>query len=237
MSVMAGAVMPDESGSLPAAARERRAVSQLRESARPRETLSPDPDVALMQRVAEDDAAAFEELLVKWQGRLVTLFWHQTGDHATAEDLAQEVFLRVFRSRRRYKATARFSTWLYTIANNVASDLRQRAYRRREHGAPPTSSASQSMAGLESLAVAASGEIPSRVADRHELLGVVQQALATLNDNQRMAVLLAKFEHCSQEEIAAAMGLSVPAVKSLLFRARDNLRTALAPYLDRNAGS
>jgi len=193
---------------------------------------SVDPDVALMQRVANDDAAAFEELLLKWQDRLVTLFRHQTGDHSTAEDLAQEVFLRVFRSRKRYQPTARFSTWLYTIANNVASDLRQRAYRRREHGVPATSSASQSMVGLESLAVDASGQMPSRVLDRKELLAVVQQALATLGDNQRMAVLLAKFEHCSQEEIAAAMGLTVPAVKSLLFRARDNLRTAIAPYLD-----
>jgi len=123
-------------------------------------------------------------------------------------------------------------TWLYTIANNVASDLRQRAYRRRERGVPATSSASESMIGLESLAVDASGQMPARVADRNELMAVVQQALATLGDNQRMAVLLAKFEHCSQEEIAAAMGLSVPAVKSLLFRARDNLRTAIAPYLD-----
>lgn len=83
---------------------------------------------------------------------------------------------------------------------------------------PAVSSASQSIMGLEALAVDASGEMPARVVDRKELLSVVQQALSTLGDNQRMAVLLAKFEHCSQEEIAAAMGLSVPAVKSLLFR-------------------
>jgi RNA polymerase sigma-70 factor (ECF subfamily) len=196
-----------------------------------------DPDVLLMQRVAKDDAAAFEALLLKWQDRLVTLFWHQTGDHSTAEDLAQEVFLRVFRSRKRYQPTARFSTWLYTIANNVASDLRQRAYRRRERGVPNASSASQSMAGLDALAIEKSGQMPARVADRKELLAVVQQALATLGDNQRMAVLLAKFEHCSQEEIATAMGLTVPAVKSLLFRARDNLRTALTPYLEQRPDS
>lgn len=231
--------MPGKSGSLPSAASLRSAASARRSasSATARqavESAAEDPDVALMQRVAADDAAAFELLLLKWQDRLVTLFWHQTGDHSTAEDLAQEVFLRVFRSRKRYKPAARFSTWLYTIANNVASDLRQRAYRRREHGVPPTNSASQSMVGLESLAVDASGEMPARVVDRKELLSVVQQALATLGDNQRMAVLLAKFEHCSQEEIAEAMGLTVPAVKSLLFRARDNLRTAMAPYVDQH---
>lgn len=229
--------MPGNSGSLPSAMPLRTAASARRGGSQATDGLAveraaEDPDVALMQRVAADDAAAFELLLLKWQDRLVTLFWHQTGDHSTAEDLAQEVFLRVFRSRKRYKPAARFSTWLYTIANNVASDLRQRAYRRREHGVPPTSSASQSMVGLESLAVDASGEMPARVVDRKELLSVVQQALATLGDNQRMAVLLAKFEHCSQEEIAEAMGLTVPAVKSLLFRARDNLRTVMAPYVD-----
>jgi RNA polymerase sigma factor, sigma-70 family len=194
-----------------------------------------DPDASLMQRVAADDATAFETLLLRWQGRLVTLFWHQTGDHATAEDLAQEVFLRVYRSRHRYRPTARFSTWLYTIAHNVARDLKARSYRRREYGVPATSSVSQSIAGLDALAVAASGQIPARVADRNELRGKIREALAALNDNQRMAVLLAKFEQCSQEEIAEAMGLSVPAVKSLLFRARDNLRAFLSPYVEDRA--
>jgi RNA polymerase sigma-70 factor (ECF subfamily) len=93
-------------------------------------------------------------------------------------------------------------------------------------------SASSSAIGLDQLAVAASGSLPARMADRGELQQVVRQALAGLNDRQRMAVLLAKFEQCSYEEIAAAMGLSVPAVKSLLFRARDHLRDALASYLE-----
>ena len=78
--------------------------------------------------------------------------------------------------------------------------------------------------------MAASGQRPARQVDRSELQSVVRDAIAALNDNQRMAVLLAKFEHCSYEEIAAAMGLSVPAVKSLLFRARDQLRSALESY-------
>jgi RNA polymerase sigma-70 factor (ECF subfamily) len=77
--------------------------------------------------------------------------------------------------------------------------------------------------------------VPARQADRRELQGVVRQAIAGLNERQRMAVLLAKFEQCSYEEIAAAMQLTVPAVKSLLFRARDQLRAALASYLDEGA--
>lgn len=189
-----------------------------------------DPSTALMLRVRDGDAQAFEELVALWQDRLVTLFRHHTGDHAIAEDLAQEVFLRVYRARASYKPTAKFTTWIHTIANNVSSDLRQRAYRRKERGVPQNVSASTSAMGLEHLAVAASGMRPARQADRSELRDVVQEAIASLADNQRMAVLLAKFEHCSYEEIAQAMGLSVPAVKSLLFRARDQLREKLGPY-------
>ena len=191
-----------------------------------------DPSTALMVRVRDGDADAFARLVSLWQDRLVTLFLHQTGDHATAEDLAQEVFLRVYRARGSYQPTAKFITWIHTIAGNVASDLRQRAYRRKEHGVTPSVSASASTIGLDQLAVAASGLMPARMADRGELRAVVRDAIAGLNDRQRMAVLLAKFEHCSYEEIAASMRLSVPAVKSLLFRARDQLREALAPYMD-----
>ena len=194
-----------------------------------------DPSTALMLRVREGDAEAFEQLVGLWQDRLVTLFLHHTGDHSTAEDLAQEVFLRVYRARGSYKPTAKFTTWVHTIANNVASDLRQRAYRRKERGVPVNVSASSSAIGLEQIAVAASGQLPARRVDRTELQAIVQDALLTLNDRQRMAVLLAKFEQCSYEEIAAAMGLSVAAVKSLLFRARDELRTALADYMDEEA--
>ena len=190
-----------------------------------------DPSTELMLRVRDGDSEAFAELVVMWRDRLVTLFLHHTGDHATAEDLAQEVFLRVYRSRATYQPTAKFTTWVHTIANNVSRDLRQRAYRRLERGVPATASASSSSLGLDQLAVAASGLLPARLADRTELQAVVQDAIAGLGERQRMAVLLAKFEQCSFEEIAAAMQLSVPAVKSLLFRARDQLRTALKPYL------
>jgi RNA polymerase sigma-70 factor (ECF subfamily) len=193
---------------------------------------SEDPSTALMLRVREGDAEAFAELVSLWQDRLVTLFLHHTGDHSTAEDLAQEVFLRVYRGRTTYQPTAKFTTWVHTIANNVAADLRDRAYRRRERGVPASASASSSQIGLDQLAVERSGLVPARQADRRELQGIVQDAIAGLGERQRMALLLAKFEQCSYEEIAAAMQLTVPAVKSLLFRARDQLRVALAGYHD-----
>ena len=194
-------------------------------------TAAGDRSTELMLRVRDGDVVAFGELVELWQNRLVTLFLHHTGDHATAEDLAQETFMRVYRARERYKPTAKFTTWIHTIANNVSSDLRQRAYRRLERGVPNAVSASSSTIGLDQLAVAASGLLPARIADRGELQGVVRQAIAGLNERQRMALLLAKFEQCSYEEIAAAMNTSVPAVKSLLIRARDQLREALEPYL------
>jgi len=181
--------------------------------------------------VRDGDAESFEQLVALWQPRLVTLFLNHTGDHSTAEDLAQEVFMRVYRARHRYEPKAKFTTWVHTIANNIASDLRQRAYRRKEWGVSANPSASGNMMGLEQMAVAASGLLPTRQLDRVELQSVVQQAIASLNERQRMVILLAKFEHCSYDEIAEAMKLSVPAVKSLLFRAREQLREALKPYL------
>jgi len=186
-----------------------------------------DPSTALMIRVRDGDAAAFAELVALWQARLVTLFLNHVGDHSTAEDLVQEVFLRVFRARRSYRPTAKFTTWIHTIANRVSSDLRQRSYRRREHGVPPSVSASSSAIGLDQLAVAASGLLPARQADQAETRRLVQEAIAGLSERQRMALLLAKFEGCSYEEIAAAMKLSVPAVKSLIFRARDQIRKTI----------
>ena len=91
-----------------------------------------DPDARLMLKVRDDDAAAFEELVLRYQGRLLAVLEHLVGKRDLAEDLAQEVFLRVYRARKRYQPTAKFSTWLFTIANNVASNAKRSLSRRRE---------------------------------------------------------------------------------------------------------
>jgi RNA polymerase sigma-70 factor (ECF subfamily) len=193
-----------------------------------------DPEVRLMLQVREDDAQAFEELMLRYQNRLLSLLAHLVGQRDLAEDLTQEVFLRVYRARKRYVPGAKFSTWLFTIAGNVASNaLRSKARRREVHLAPRASdSAPQS---LEAAAIAASGLMPTRQFDKAELCAAVQQAVAGLNDRQRMAVLLAKFEHFSYADIGAVMDMSPQAVKSLLSRARCNLRQSLQPYLERGA--
>ena len=94
-----------------------------------------DPDVRLMLEVRDDNAAAFEELMLRYQDRLVTVLDHLVGQRDLAEDLAQDVFLRIYRSRKSYVPGAKFTTWLFTIANNVASNAR-RSQSRRQRSQP-----------------------------------------------------------------------------------------------------
>jgi RNA polymerase sigma-70 factor, ECF subfamily len=203
------------------------------ESTAERYTLA-DPDVRLMLQVRGDDARAFEELMLRYQTRVVSLLAHLTGRPDLAEDLAQDVFLRIYRARKRYVPGAKFSTWLFTIAGNVASNAQRSRARRHEVNLPSSPGDSSSMP-IESMAVAASGLMPTRQLDKSELREAVQHAIQTLGERQRMAVLLAKFEHFSYAEIAEVMDLSPEAVKSLLSRARGRLREVLEPYLSRGS--
>lgn len=193
-----------------------------------------DPDVRLMLEVRDDRAAAFEELMRRYQGRLLTVLEHLVGNRDTAEDLAQEVFLRVYRSRKKYVPGSKFSTWLFTIANNVASNARRSRSRRRERNVSPgpEETGAWGPAPLEHMAQEKSSFMPTRQADKAEMRDVVRVALDALNERQRLAVLLCKFEHLNYAEIAETMGLSPQAIKSLLSRARENLREALEPYVE-----
>ncbi len=191
-----------------------------------------DPDVRLMIEVRDDDSAgAFEELMLRYQNRLITVLEHLVSHRELAEDLAQDVFLRLYRSRKRYVPGAKFSTYLFTIANNVASNALRDQSRRREINIAANESQSTGAFGLDQMALAASGLMPTRQIDTAEMREVIRQAVGTLNDRQKMAVLLCKFESMSYEEIAQAMEMTPKAVKSLLARARSNLRDVLEPYL------
>lgn len=192
-----------------------------------------DPDVRLMLEVRDGNAAAFEELMRRYQNRLVTVLEHLVGKRGQAEDLAQEVFLRVYRARESYVPGSKFSTWLFTIANNVAANSLRSRGRRREVQVTSNDDDDREPATLEQLAQAASGLMPTRQLDKAELRDVVRAALETLSERQRLAVLLCKFEEMSYADIAAAMDMSPKAIKSLLARARDNLREVLEPYLQR----
>ena len=184
-----------------------------------------------MLQVRDDNAAAFEELVLRYQNRLVAVLEHLVRKRGQAEDLAQEVFLRVYRSRKRYQPKAKFSTWLFTIANNVASNANRALARQREVHIGFRKDTEDSGPQLEQLALEASGLMPARQLDKIERAEVVRSAIETLNDRQRTALMLSKFEGMSYAEIGDTMGLTVQATKSLLSRARENLRCSLEPYI------
>lgn len=193
-----------------------------------------DPDIRLMLRVRDaDDRAAFADLVDRFQHRLVTVLTHLVGHPHEAEDLAQEVFLRVYRTRTAYTPKAKFATWLFTIANNLAlnalRDRKRKPVSRLDPGPDPAASGPWSVEGLTADPSAPS---PGQRMQQQELAAVVRKAVDQLNDRQRMAVMLNKFEDMNYADIAAVMGLSVKAVKSLLARARDRLRECLQSYVE-----
>ncbi|GAB5404968.1 MAG: sigma-70 family RNA polymerase sigma factor [Aureliella sp.] len=185
-----------------------------------------------MLRVAQDDTLAYQELLLKFEPRLRRVLKQVVNSESLAEDLVQDVFLRVWRARARYKPAAKFSTWLFHIAHNVASNAIRDGKRRKEYQAATNDQGSSANLGLEHMALASTGAMPVRKLDRAERADMVRFAIESLNERQRMALMLCKFEGLSYQEIADTMELSVQAVKSLLSRARVNLKTLLQPYLD-----
>jgi RNA polymerase sigma-70 factor, ECF subfamily len=190
---------------------------------------SRDPDVRLMVQVRNDIQGAFEALVERYQNRLIGILFHMVGNKEEAEDLCQEVFLRIYRARKGYRPRAKFSTWLFTIANNLALNHLRRKGRNPSvslggaTGSQPISPVAKHLVGREGT--------PSAQVRQAELSDLVRDALGSLGEDQKMAVLLNKFEEMSYAEIADVMGRSPAAVKSLLARARNQLREQLEPYL------
>jgi RNA polymerase sigma-70 factor (ECF subfamily) len=189
-----------------------------------------DPDAALMLAFQRGDRAAFETLVGRHRERVFRLAYRYLGDETAADDLAQESFLRVFRSRHTWRPEAKFSTWLYRVtANACLNELRSRRVRRAvETTAPAGADGEPPPEGADPRAVD-----PGAETLRRETAALVRRAVDALPEDQRTAVLLSKYEGLSYAELAEAMERSVPAVKSLLVRAREQLRTALGPILDR----
>lgn len=188
-----------------------------------------DPDVPLMLRVQADDTAAFEQLLRRHRLGVYQQLYLMVGHHEEAEDLTQEVFLRVYRHRKGYQPRAKFVTWLYHIVRNVA---RNALRSRRRHPVLPLQAAPVAdHDSLEPILPDLREEAPSRPLERHELRGVVRAALTTLHRRQRRALELQQYDELSYAEIADDLSLSTKAAKSLLYRARNQMREALTPYL------
>jgi len=189
-----------------------------------------DPDVRLMLQVRDDVPGAFETLVDRYQHRLHGVLVHLVGRVEEAEDLTQEVFMRVYRARKGYRPRSKFSTWLFTIANNLAMNHLRGKGRNATVRLASDDSSSQSVATPAAIAVSRDGT-PSAQMRKVELSEVIKEALGGLPEDQKMSVLLNKFEEMSYSEIAEVMGRSEAAVKSLLARARNRLREELEPYL------
>ncbi|MCH8828753.1 MAG: sigma-70 family RNA polymerase sigma factor [Planctomycetes bacterium] len=184
-----------------------------------------------MLRVKEGDDSAFEQLVSTYQQRLIAVFYHMLRDQEAAQDLAQEAFMRVYRARHGYKPTAKFSTWLFRIASNLASNWRRSQGRRKESPLNIRDSGPLGIKPNEKLFAEKSALMPNRQFAKSEMREIVRDALQELNDRQRMALLLHKFEGMSYADIGEAMEMSPAAVKSLLSRARESLRGKLEPYV------
>jgi RNA polymerase sigma-70 factor (ECF subfamily) len=193
--------------------------------------MSPDcePDVALMLRVQRGDLAAFEELVEKYKQPVTNLIARTLRDPTEAEDLAQNVFIQVYKSAARYRVTAKFSTWLFTIARNLClNEIR----RRSRHPADSLDAShfdheDQPLRQYEDARISS----PPDALLQGELEDKIQRALAELPENQRTAILLCRQEDLSYDEIAKILGCSVSATKSLIHRGRETLKQKLKPYL------
>lgn len=186
-----------------------------------------DTDTELMLRVKRGDRAAFRELVERYQQPVINTIYRAIGDAWEAEDLAQRVFLQVYQAARRYRPTAKFSTWLFTIVHHTILNERR---RRARHPAESLEALAEPLGGEEGegwqLADAGAPD-PARAAAAHELQGKIHAAIQELPDAQRTAVVLCRYEGQSYEEIARVLGCSVSAVKSLLHRARQTLKERL----------
>jgi RNA polymerase sigma-70 factor (ECF subfamily) len=188
-----------------------------------------DPDAALMLRVQRGDRAAFAELVAKYQQPVFNFILRTLRDEAESEDIAQATFIQVWKSAARYRPSARFSTWLFTIARNLClNEIRRRSRHPADSlDAPTVAGEEHTVPQVEDAAT----HRPVEALLHGELEDKLAAALADLPENQRTAILLCQRDELSYEEIARVLGCSLSATKSLIFRGRETLKQRLKAYL------
>jgi RNA polymerase sigma-70 factor (ECF subfamily) len=190
-------------------------------------------DEDLMARVAEEDERAFPELVRRYQGRVTNLVSRVLNDRECADDLAQEVFVRVFVHRRNYRRGSKFSTWLFTIAANLAKNEIRRRVRRRNWF---SLDALQEMLQDSAPQLADPTEGRESRMEREQLRDAVGRAITAVPEKYRLSLVLRDIEGLSYEEIAQALGIPGGTVRSRINRARSMLKRKLQPLL-RQEGS
>jgi RNA polymerase sigma-70 factor (ECF subfamily) len=188
-------------------------------------------DKALMAQISTGNEQALRELIEKHQGAVYGTIAKMLGDPIEAQDLAQQVFVRIYRSAASYRATAQFKTWMFTILRNLVFN----EHRRRSRASliplhPPENDPNAPPWGIDLPDKITKN--PRESALQTEMMTAVDRAILALPEQQRMAIVLRRYDEFSYEEIAQILKTSVPATKSLLFRAREALRIALRDYLD-----
>jgi len=194
-------------------------------------------DKALMIEIAQGDESALRMLIEKHQGAVYGTIAKMLGDPVEAQDLAQQVFLRVYRAAGSYRATAQFKTWMFTIVRNLVFNEHRRRSRATliSLSQPENESNPGGSAGLDLPDQA--NKTPGENVLQEEMMRKVDEAILALPEQQRLAIVLRRYDEFSYEQIAEILKTSVPATKSLLFRARETLRIALQQYLETEDGT
>ena len=191
-----------------------------------------DVDLQLMARVKAGDDEAFNTLMLRHEKTVVNLVYRFTGNREIAGDLAQEVFLRIYRASGRFEAKAKFFTYLYKVTLNLCRNYRAKAQRRQTTSLDATRKSQNGGDMPARELVDPTGSAEEQVS-RLELSAVVREAVESLPEQQREAVILQRFQGLAYDEIAEALNLSIPAVKSRIDRAKLNLKEKLTPYLEK----
>lgn len=184
-------------------------------------------DVGLMMRVKTGDHAAFQELVERHQNMIIGTVAKMLGNASDAQDIAQQVFIRLWKAAPRYKRKAKFTTFLFTITRNLVFNESKKRSRRK------TYSLEERQENNYGQIAADASRSPDAEALQTELQVVVDEAINALPEKQRMAVILRRYENMPYEEIADVLETSVSAIKSHIFRARTELRESLSHYLEK----
>lgn len=181
-----------------------------------------------MLELKRGDNSAFEALMRKYYPRILNFIYRFVPNRQIAEDLSQDVFMKVYKSAWRYRPQSRFQTWLYTIAKNVCLN----ELRRKRNLMVSFDETNPSGENEPSGKIADPGSNPGTALLQKEKAALIRTAIADLPENQRIAVILKRYDKFSYAQIAATLNITDKAVKSLLSRAKENLKSKLADIVD-----